>query len=143
MSDIRDKIVTISGFKGHGAVARAAEKLGVSQRTLHRAMTSGPSAKLREIIDAAEEAALMEMGCGSRAYEAELAAHAKAMAAYVKRIKGSSRKGSPVEEQLRTERMLGYADALVQMCNKKNRRGWLMYVMKNFAAQIQQPEQPR
>lgn len=136
MADIREKIVTIAGFKGHGSIARAAEKLGVSQRTLHRAMVSGPSSKLEDLLDAAEEAALIEMGSGGRGYEAELSEHAETMKNYVKKVRKASREGVPLEEQLRTERMLGYADAMIQMSAKKNRKQWLMYVMRNFAQQV-------
>lgn len=51
MGDIRDKIETIAGYSGKGAVTEAANKLGVTSRTLHRALAEGPSDKLGEAIE--------------------------------------------------------------------------------------------
>lgn len=142
MRDIREKIATVAGFKGHGSIARAAEKIGVSQRTLHRALTSGPSAKLREIIDAAEESALMEKGCGDRGYENELREVRKIVLSYVKRVSAMKRDGVPIEEQLRSERTLGYLEALLHISRSRDRNGWLMYHLKAYAGQIRQHAKP-
>lgn len=53
MGDMRDKIETIAGFSGKGAVSEAAMKLGVTTRTLHRAIANGPSERLAAAIERA------------------------------------------------------------------------------------------
>lgn len=138
MADIRDKIATIAGHSGHGAIARAAEKVGVSQRTIHRAIVSGPSPKLAQLLQQAEDAALIEMGGGGHDYEAELRECRMVLRDHVAKVQGMSREGVSIEDQLKAERTLGYTQALIDMASKKDRRGWLMHMMRGFATQIDQ-----
>lgn len=51
MTDIREKLEKIAGHGGRGAIATAAHQLGVSTRTLHRAIAEGPSERLAAEIE--------------------------------------------------------------------------------------------
>lgn len=138
MTDIRDKIVTIAGHSGHGAIARAAQKVGVSQRTIHRALVSGPSPRLAQLLQEAEDAALIELGGGGHDYESELRECRKVLKDHFERVRAMSREGVSIEDQLKAERTLGYTQALIDMSGKKDRKGWLMHMMRGFATQIDQ-----
>lgn len=72
MDDMRDKIHAIAENSGHGAIAIAARKLGVSARTLHRALKDGPSEKLAEAI---EMEIMYQVNGGREAFEASAKAH--------------------------------------------------------------------
>lgn len=138
MADIRDKIATIAGHDGHGAIARAAQKMGVSQRTIHRALVSGPSPRLAEMLRKAEDEALIAMGGGDYDYECLLRDCRKTLREHVKKVRSMSREGVSIEDQLRAERTLGYTQALIDIAAKKDRKSWLMHMMRGFATQIGQ-----
>lgn len=143
MRDIRDKIRTIAGHDGHGSLSRAAQMAGVSTRTLRRALISGPSPRLEAQLYAAVEKALIESGSSrGQAYEEELAEHRKVMRAHIKSVKKMmSERECDVDQQLRTAWLVGYCEALIDIAGRRDRQGWLLYHVKNFAADVRQSHQ--
>lgn len=135
-SDIRDKIATIAGHDGHGAIARAAQIIGVSQRSLHRALTDGPSQRMMEKIRQAEDEALREHG--GLDYFEELATYRKKIREHIAREKTVDKSGWSVTQRERSAFTTGYIAALADVSNTRDIKGRLMVWMRQFSGASEQ-----